>query len=71
MSEYGSEEEVKKEPPQEAPGKKFFLSHANSYEGQALFKELWNKEKCRDPELAAHSFVGTIKKDEVNPKGGF
>jgi len=28
----------------------------------ALFKELWNYEKCREPELAAHNFVGTVRK---------
>lgn len=71
MAEYDSEEEVKKEPPPEQPGKKFFISHANSYEGKCLFKELWNKEKCRDPELAAHSFYGTIKSDERNMHGAF
>lgn len=54
---------VIKEPPKEEPGKRIFLSHANSYEGMALFKELWNKDKCREPELAAHTFVGTAKKD--------
>jgi len=62
---------VVKEPEREPEGLKFFLSHANSYEGLALFKELWNKDKVREPEWAAHSFVGTIKKNETNPKGGF
>ena len=71
MSEYGSEEEVIKEPPPEQPGKKFFLAHANSYEGQAMFKTLYNRDTCRDPELAAHSFVGTIKKDEQTARGNF
>jgi len=28
-----------------------------------LFEQLWNKDKCREPELAAHTFVGTVKKD--------
>lgn len=28
-----------------------------------LFKSLWNKDKCREPELAAHTFIGTEKKD--------
>jgi len=62
---------VVKEPEREPQGLKFFLSHANSYEGLALFKELWNKDKVREPEWASHSFVGTIKDDEKNPRGGF
>ena len=70
MSDDGSEVEVKAPPP-EKPGKKFFLSHANSYEGMALFKELWNKEQCRDPDFAAHTFVGTIKEDERTFDGQF
>lgn len=37
--EYGEEEQPKEEPKEE-PGKKFFLSHLNSYIGKALFKEL-------------------------------
>jgi len=37
----------------------------------ALFKELWNKDKCREPELAAHSFVGTVRKEEVTYKGNY
>jgi hypothetical protein len=60
-----------KEPPKEQPGKRFFLSHANSHEGMALFKELYNKDKCRDPELAAHSFIGTVRKSEITSHGNF
>lgn len=45
MSENGSEDgepvKVIVPPPQ---GKKIFLSHCNTFEGRALFKELWNKE---------------------------
>lgn len=44
MSDDGSEKPIVKEPPPEEPGKRIFLSHANSYEGQALFKTLWNRE---------------------------
>ena len=69
--DYGSEQEAPKESEPELPGKKIFLSHCNSYEGKALFKELWNKDICRDPELAAHRFVGTIKKDEKTARGAF
>jgi len=47
MSEYGEEEaKIPAIPP--TLGKKFFLSHCNSYEGLALFKELWNKEKVQE-----------------------
>jgi len=69
-SEEGSEK-PQKEPEPEQPGKRIFLSHSNSYEGMALFKELYNREQCRDPELAAHTFVGTVKKDEVTYKGNY
>jgi len=44
MSDDGSEQEPIKEPEPPAQGKKIFLSHCNSYEGRALFKELWNKD---------------------------
>ena len=43
MSEtHSSQDGKEKEPEPPAPGKKIFLSHCNSYEGRALFKELWN-----------------------------
>jgi hypothetical protein len=72
MSDYGSEAEQKpKEPPKEEPGKRIFISQVNSYSGQALFKTLWNRDTCREPELAAHTFVGTVKKDEVTYKGNY
>ena len=67
--DYG-EEEQPKAPEPEPPGKRIFLSHCNSYEGQALFKELWNKELCREGH-AAHSFIGTVKQDEKTPAGAF
>jgi len=41
MSEH-SDEDIPKEEPKEEPGKKFFLSHLNSYTGKALLKELRN-----------------------------
>ena len=59
--------------------KKFFLSHCNSYEGLAVFKELWNKDKVdelfkkneesyTEQEFVntdyINTFVGTIKKNE-------
>jgi adenylate kinase len=65
------QEEIIKPPPKEEPGKKFFLAHSNTYEGMALFKELYNRDTCREPELAAHSFVGTVKKSEKTPAGNF
>ena len=74
MASENSEDEKPKEPEPPAPGKKIFLSHCNSYEGQTLFKELWNKDQFDDkPEwlFGAHTFTGTIKKDEKNSRGGF
>ena len=65
------EQEIIKEPPKEDPGKRFFLSHANTYEGMALYKELYNRDTCRDPELAAHSFIGTVNQVEKTPRGNF
>jgi hypothetical protein len=72
--EYDSEQEKPKEPEPPQAGKKIFLSHCNSYEGQALFKALWNKDQFKDkPEwgYAAHTFTGTVRKDERNAHGGF
>lgn len=68
-----SDEEVPviKEPVKEQPGKRIFLAHSNSYEGMALFKELWNRDKCREPELAAHTFVGTVRKGELTYRGNY
>ncbi len=75
MVESGSEEgEKPKEPEPPQPGKKIFLSHCNSYEGRALFKELWNKDEFEDkPEwmFGAHVFTGTLRKEERNARGGF
>lgn len=71
MSEFDEDQEIVKEPPREEPGKKFFLAHSNTYEGLSLFKELYNREKCREPDWAAHSFVGTVNKDEKTPAGAF
>jgi hypothetical protein len=66
------DEEVKKEPEPEQPGKKFFISHINSYTGMALIEEIKNKDKVRE-EHAAHSFSGTLQKgknisyNQLNP----
>ena len=65
------EQPVIKVPPKEQPGKKIFLAHSNSYEGMALFKELWNRDKCREPELAAHTFIGTVRKEEITYRGNY
>lgn len=70
MSENGEEQEVKKLP-DPIPGKRIFLSHCNSYEGRAIFEALWNKEKCRVPEIETHTFKGTVKKDETTARGAF
>ena len=72
MSELGSEEGKPKEPEPEPDGKRIFLSHANTYEGQIMFKELWNKDQpLREPERAAHTFTGTVRKEEKNARDGY
>lgn len=59
MSDHDSQaEEEKKEVP-EPPGKKFFVSHLNSYAGKVLVKELTNAHLVKE-EYAAHTFVGTL-----------
>lgn len=59
MSE-NSGEEKPKEPEPEQPGKKFFISHINSYTGRCLNEELKNKHLVRE-EFAAHTFSGTLE----------
>ena len=83
MSSQGSQEgEEVKLPDDPEPGKKIFLSHCNSYEGQALFKELWNKDQFTDnPKwehlddatrtASIHTFTGTVRREERNARGGF
>ena len=74
MSEEGSEQEQPKEIVPPPAGKKIFLSHCNTFEGRAMFKELWNKEKfAENPEweYAAHTFTGTVRTHEKNARGGF
>jgi len=66
--EDGEEVEVPKEEPKEELGKRFFLAHLNTYTGMALLKELKNAHLVKDPE-AAHTFYGTLKKDEKNYVG--
>ena len=39
----------------EEPGKRFFISHMNSYTGRVLLEELKNAHKVRE-EYAAHTF---------------
>jgi hypothetical protein len=54
------EEEVKVVEVKEEPGKKFFISHINSYTGRALLKEIYNKNTVKE-EWAAHTFHGTLE----------
>lgn len=61
MSEYGEEQEEQKIEIKEDPGKKFFLSHMNSYQGKALLNELKNAHLVKEA-YAAHTFVGTLRK---------
>jgi hypothetical protein len=44
----------------EEPGKRFFISHMNSYTGRVLLEELKNADKVKE-EYAAHTFQGTIQ----------
>ena len=60
MSDEGSEKEVVQEIA-ELPGKKFFISHVNSYTGRVLLKELDNRKDVKDPEFAGHTFCGTLE----------
>ena len=73
MSASGSSQGDKpKEPEPEPDGKRIFLSHANTYEGQVMFQELWNKDQeLREPERAAHKFTGTVRKEEKNARDGY
>jgi hypothetical protein len=60
--EFEEGQEPVKEIP-EPPGKKFFVSHLNSYTGRILLQELRNELLVKDP-AAAHTFIGTLYKDE-------
>jgi hypothetical protein len=64
MSDYGDEQEEQKVEVKEEPGKKFFLSHMNSYTGKAMLKELQNSTQVKEA-YAAHTFVGTLRKGET------
>lgn len=67
MSEDG-DQEIPKEEPKEEPGKKFFVAHMNSYTGRALLKELRNESLVKEA-YAAHTFNGTLRKEEEDYKG--
>lgn len=54
------QQEIIKPPPREEQGKRFFISHLNSYMGKTLCKELKNEHLVREPEWAAHTFSGTL-----------
>ena len=55
------QQEVVKAPPREDPGKRFFISHLNSYAGKTLCQELRNEHLVREPEYAGHTFCGTLQ----------
>jgi len=55
------EEEVKVVEVPEPEGKKFFISHINSYTGRALLGEIRNEHTVKEA-YAAHSFSGTLEK---------
>ena len=54
------EEEQKVVEIPEPEGKKFFISHINSYTGKALLNEIYNKDTVKE-EYAAHTFTGTLE----------
>jgi hypothetical protein len=58
MSDDGEEQPKVIEVPEE-PGKRFFISHMNSYTGRVLLEELRNAHKVKEA-YAAHTFIGTI-----------
>jgi hypothetical protein len=62
MSDDGDQQdqEIIKEPIREEPGKKFFISHLNSYTGRALCKELKNEHLVKEVDWASHTFSGTL-----------
>jgi hypothetical protein len=62
MSESGDsqDQEMIKAPVREDQGKRFFISHLNSYTGRALCKELKNEHLVKEPEWAGHTFAGTL-----------
>jgi hypothetical protein len=68
MSEYGSEQEEVKVEVKEPPGKKFFLADLNSFTGRTFLKELKNEHLVKEP-YAAHTFIGTLYKDEEDGSG--
>ena len=63
MSDDGDqqEQEIVKAPPREDPGKRFFISHLNSYMGRTLCRELKNEHLVREPAYAGHTFCGTLQ----------
>merc|ERR1740117_2268165 len=54
------ENEKPKTPEPEPNGKKFFISHVNSYTGRYLHEELKNAHEVKE-ERAAHTFIGTLE----------
>ena len=54
------EQEVLKVPVREEAGKRFFVSHLNSYTGRTICKELNNEHLVREPAWASHTFCGTL-----------
>ncbi len=68
MSSEDGDQEIPKPEPKEEPGKKIFLAHLNSYTGKTLLKELRNEHLVREA-YAAHTFAGTLRKEEEGYKG--
>ncbi len=56
-----------KEPEREPNGKRFFISHLNSYTGRAIARELRNEHLVKE-QHAVHTFCGTLHEDKASPK---
>jgi hypothetical protein len=61
--EENSQDDIPKEELKEEPGKKFFISHLNSYTGKAILQELRNEKEVKEA-YAAHTFNGTLFKED-------
>ena len=57
--EEDQEQQIVKEPEREPEGRRFFISHLNSYTGRALARELNNEHLVREAH-ALHTFCGTL-----------
>jgi len=59
------EQEIIKTPAREEQGKRFFVSHLNSYIGRTICKEIKNEHLVRETAWASHTFSGTLLEKEA------